>query len=81
MRMPWSREPEVLLDIKAVGASRAIYVDEETQRVRIVFTTTDDQKIIMELPSRKAGELIEQLTSAYYAINPTLKTARGTFGQ
>lgn len=77
MRMPWSKEPEVLLDIKAVGASRAMYVDEETQRVRVTFTTTDNQIVAMELTPHQAARLIEQATSAYYAIVPQLKTSRG----
>jgi metal-sulfur cluster biosynthetic enzyme len=75
--MPWSKEPEVLLDIKAVGASRAMYVDEETQRVRVTFTTTDNQIVAMELTPHQAARLIEQTTSAYYAIVPQLKTSRG----
>jgi hypothetical protein len=73
----WSRDPELLIDIKSVGASRAMYVDEDTQRVRFEFTTMDDQKIVMELTSRQTGILLEQGMQAYYAMNPALKIRRG----
>lgn len=54
-----------------------MYVDEETQRIRVQFTTTDDQNVVMELTVHQAAKLIEEATSAYYAIVPQLRNSRG----
>lgn len=48
-------------------------------RVRFTLTTEDDQKIDFELDVENAAILIEQMTHAYYAIVPELKTRRHTF--
>lgn len=80
MRMPWSKEPNVHLDIKEVSASRAVYQGKGVMpRVRITMTTEDNQKIDFELDVEKAATLIEQTTHTYYAIVPELKTRRHTF--
>lgn len=80
MRMPWSREPNVHLDIKEVSASKAVFQGTGIMpRVRITMTTEDDQKIDFELDIENAAKLIEESTHAYYAIVPELKTRRHTF--
>lgn len=80
MRMPWSKEPAVHLDIKEVKASKAVYQGKGIMpRVRIEMTTEDNQRIDFELDIENAAILIEQTTHAYYAIVPELKTRRHTF--
>jgi predicted thioesterase len=80
MRMPWSKEPAVHLDIKEVSASKAVYQGKDIMpRVRIAMTTEDGQKIDFELDIENAAKLIEESTHAYFAIVPELKTRRHTF--
>lgn len=80
LRFPWSTDPKVHLDIKEVAASKAVYQGKGIMpRVRFTLTTEDDQKIDFELDVENAALLIEQMTHAYYAIVPELKTRRHTF--
>ncbi len=80
MKFPWSREPNVHLDVKEVTASKAVYQGKGIMpRVRITMTTEDEQRIDFELDIENAAILIEQTTHAYYAIVPELKTRRHSF--
>lgn len=81
--MRWRKErPEkVELEVTKIGASRAIYVDEDTQRVEMRMITTDKYEVLITLTPNQTRDLIEQLTMSYYAINPPLKTRRETYGQ
>ena len=80
MRMPWSKEPAVHLDVKEVKASKAVYQGKGIMpRVRIEMLTEDNQRIDFELDIENAASLIEQTTHAYYAIVPELRTRRHMF--
>jgi len=80
-QMNWSKEPDVHLDIEKVEISRAIYMGAvETPRVRIVMTTTDNQRVDFELSADLTRELIEKATATYFIINPPLRNSRGAFG-
>lgn len=80
MRWRKNKEELVELDAKAVSAARAMFIDEETQRVELTIDTSDNYKVRITLTSRQTQELIEKATMAFYAINPPLRTSRNTFG-
>lgn len=82
MTMRWrkNRAEKVELEATKIGASRAIYVDQETQRVEIKMLTSDNYEVIITLTPSQARDLIEQTTMAFYAINPPLRTRRETYG-
>jgi len=65
-------------NIAQAKATRAVYLSPDVQRVEVELITEDGEHMIACLPSRLAGELIIQLTTAYEAIHPTLRTGLGT---
>ena len=80
MRMPWSKEPNVHIDVKEVKASKAVYQGKGIMpRVRIEMITEDNQRIDFELDVEMTAKAIEGMTMAYYAIVPELKTRRHIF--
>ena len=72
----FSREPRVELDIKYAQASRAVYLDSTPPKIAVAMRTADNQLIEFELDTEVARELIEQMSTAYFAIYPALKVAR-----
>jgi len=60
--------------VRKVHASRAVFESEEIQRVDIELTLDYDIKVRLELNPRLTQQLIVQLTNAYLAINPPLRT-------
>lgn len=62
------------LRIKKIRASRAVFVNQDVQEVEIQFVTEDGERLDLQMPSRLAPALIQELTIAYQAINPPLRS-------
>ena len=80
MRFRRNKAEKVELDVTKIGASRAMYIDADIQRVEVRILTSDNFEVILSLTPHQTAELIEQMTMSYYAINPPLRTRRETFG-
>lgn len=80
MRWRKNREELVDLDVTEIRAARAMYIDEDVQRVEVTISTTDDFRVRLTLTPRQTAALIEQATMAYTAINPRLRTRTETYG-
>jgi hypothetical protein len=65
-------------NIDQAKATRAVYLSPDVQRIEVELITEDGEHLIACFPSRLAGELIIQMTGAYEAIHPTLRTGLGT---
>lgn len=81
MRWRKDRPEKVDLDAKDIRATRAMYIDEDTQRVELTIDTSDNYRVTITMTPNQSRKLIEQLTQAYHAINPPLRTRFETFGQ
>lgn len=66
-------EKEVI-ELSSVRAVRCVYESEDIQRIEMSLTDANGQVITYSMNSRNGASLIEQLTHAYHAINPQLKT-------
>lgn len=75
---PWSREPRVHLDIQEGSATRAMFGEGgmSGSRILLSFRTTDGQIVDLDLDIDQAHVVIEQMTHAYHAIVPKLRTQR-----
>lgn len=80
--MRWRKEKQELveLDAKKVTAARAMYIDENTQRVELTIETSDNYLVRITLTTPQVQQMIEQSTMAFYAIHPPLRTSRNTYG-
>lgn len=63
--------------IKEAKASRAVYLSENIQRVEVDLEMEDGTRLVLTMSSHLAGKLILQMSAAYTAINPPLRTGSG----
>lgn len=80
MRWRKDRRERVDLDAQKIEATRAMYIDEDIQRVEMTIETSDNYRVVITMTPRQARQLLEQLTMSYHAINPPLRTRTETFG-
>lgn len=72
-----ARSVREALPVSKVRASRARYISPDIQRVEIEFEV-DEGRLTLDLHPSQALQLINELSSAYTAINPPLPPrARG----
>lgn len=62
-------ESTPVTDIKA---ARALYIGPDSQRIDLEMKV-DGERLVLELGVMQAQALIQQLSTAYLAINPPLK--------
>lgn len=71
MRKLFGRKSEVF-PVKRIRAARALYVTDEIQRVEVTMDLENGETIRVDMPPRKAYELIVTLEAAYTAIHPQI---------
>lgn len=62
--------------LSKVNAVRAVYVSPDLQEVHLTLTAESGEKVTYQVSVTLARQLIEEITQAYYAILPPLKTRR-----
>lgn len=68
----WNRRPKMNIPVERVKASRAIYISPDVQKIEMEVWA-DGQSLVLDMTSKQAAELIQQLSAAYMAINPPLR--------
>ena len=67
----------IAIPIRDAVSTRAVYQSEEIQRVELHITTTDGDKLILEMNPAIARKIIVEMRNAYLAINPPLTGNNG----
>lgn len=62
------------LRIQKVKASRAVFINQDVQEVEISLITEDGERLDLQLPSRLAPKLIQEMMLSYQAIHPPIQT-------
>lgn len=73
---------KISYEVKAAKAARALFPEARGMipKISLTFDCVDGTIVEFELEAIEAARLIEQAMSAYNAILPPLKTARGGYG-
>ena len=66
----WRRKNKEAVSVTKAQATRAIYVDEDTQMVEIRLVIDTGEEVTLSLTPRVSRKLVEQLLATHAAINP-----------
>lgn len=61
-------------------ATRAVYVDDEHSEIEVTLEIEDGTLLVIRMTPKVAGPLIVQMSTAYTAIHPPLKSGLGAAG-
>lgn len=78
----FGKKKKTIYSVRSAKAARALFPEARGMipKISLTFECEDGSLVEFELEAAEAGRLVEQAMSAYNAILPPLKTARGGFG-